>query len=114
MEEDLSANERLKEKLTKENLWIYVLRLLQERPMYGYEIRREIKERFNFTPAAVTSYVVLYKLKKEELVTEEWHKNESGKPDRKYYVITEKGQRAMSEAKKFIKNILDSVFDKTK
>ncbi len=113
MEEELPAVERLKEKLTKENLWIYVLRLLQERSMYGYEIRKAIKERFNFTPAAVTSYVVLYKLKKEGLVTEEWQKNESGKPDRKYYVITEKGQRAMSEAKKIIERILETVFDKT-
>ncbi|MEQ9714561.1 MAG: PadR family transcriptional regulator [Candidatus Asgardarchaeum sp.] len=113
MSEKISAVERLKEKLTKENLWIYVLRLLQERPMYGYELRKKIKEIFNFSSAAVTSYVVLYKLKKEGLVTTEWQKGEDGRPDRKYYVITEKGQIAMREAKKFLNNILNTVFDKT-
>ncbi|MHA1470111.1 MAG: PadR family transcriptional regulator, partial [Candidatus Asgardarchaeia archaeon] len=74
---------------------------------------KKIKEIFNFSSAAVTSYVVLYKLKKEGLVTTEWQKGEDGRPDRKYYVITEKGQIAMREAKKFLNNILNTVFDKT-
>ncbi len=41
------ALNRLMIKLTKENLWIYIVKLLMERPMYGYEIAKEIRERFN-------------------------------------------------------------------
>ena len=36
------AYERLFNKLTKENLWMYVIRLLSEKPMYGKEIAEEI------------------------------------------------------------------------
>ena len=65
--EETKAYKRLTKKLTKENLWIYVLRLLQERPMYGYEIRQKIDTKFGFAPARVSCYVVLYKMKREKL-----------------------------------------------
>ena len=40
------AMNRLVNKLTKEMLWIYILRLLQERPHYGYEIKQLVTDRF--------------------------------------------------------------------
>ena len=42
---------RLKRKLTKEILWIYLLNLLKEREMYAYEIRKELERKFGFKPA---------------------------------------------------------------
>ena len=104
--------ERLTSKLTKENLWIYILRLLQEGPKYGYELREEIKKRFDFMPGKVTSYAVLYSLRREGLVDVQEMKG-SGEVTRKYYVITEKGQSAMKQAKAFIKKLLNHVFDLT-
>ncbi|MHA1238799.1 MAG: PadR family transcriptional regulator [Candidatus Odinarchaeia archaeon] len=109
---EVKAFQRLKKKLTKENLWLYILRLLQEKPRYGYEIKSEIKKRFNFSPATVTGYVILYKMGRDGLVETKWEQNEKGRPDRKYYTITEKGIKAMKMAKEFIQNLMDNVFDK--
>ncbi len=103
------AISRLRTKITKENLWIYILRLLQERPHYGYEIKKEIKERFNFQPAMVSGYAIIYRLVKDGLVEAKEDPNST----RKYYEITPTGQKAMREAKKILLNTLNSVFDLT-
>jgi PadR family transcriptional regulator PadR len=100
---------RLTNKLTKEMLWIYILRLLQERPHYGYEIKELVTKRFNFSPATVSGYAIIYRLVKDGLIQE---MADSGSP-RKYYGITQKGREAMSDAKRFLNETLKSVFDKT-
>jgi len=112
-EKKVKAVQRLKDKLTKENLWLYVLRLLQEGPKYGYELRKQIKERFDFSPGKVTSYTVLYLLRREGLVRVRKGEKEEGKPARKYYEITEKGKEAMKMAKEVISELLSKVFDLT-
>lgn len=109
----IKAVQRLKNKLTKENLWLYVLRLLQEGPKYGYELRKQIKERFDFSPGKVTSYTVLYLLRREGLVRVRKGEKEGGKPARKYYEITEKGREAMRIAKEVVNELLARVFDLT-
>jgi PadR family transcriptional regulator PadR len=103
------AMARLRDKLTKEMLWIYILRLLQERPHYGYEIKELVKRRFQFAPAIVSGYAIIYKMKREGLIEE---KRESDSP-RKYYGITEEGRDAMREAKQFLIKTMDAVFDIT-
>ena len=106
------AFQRLKIKLTNQTLWIYILRLLQDKAMYGYEIRKHIKARFNFEPATITAYVVLYKMRREALVEMRVSKNLNGRPDRKYYHITPKGNQMMEQAKALIEEIYNKVFDK--
>lgn len=109
-EEGLSkAMNRLETKLTKEMLWMYILRLLQERPHYGYEIKQLIQDRFGFSPATVSGYAIIYRLIKDGLIEEQ----QTGDSPRKYYAITDKGGRAMQEAKKFLTNTVSLVFDKT-
>ena len=103
------AMTRLANKLTKEMLWMYILRLLQERPHYGYEIKELITKRFGFSPATVSGYAIIYRLTKDGLI-EEQRKEDS---PRKYYAITEKGSTAMSEAKSFLTKTMDLVFDQT-
>ncbi|RDE13563.1 MAG: PadR family transcriptional regulator [Candidatus Thorarchaeota archaeon] len=103
------AIHRLVSKLTKEMLWMYILRLLQEKPHYGYEIKRLIRERFGFSPATVSGYAIIYRLINDGLIEEQ-------QPDdspRKYYAITEKGSAAMVDAKAFLLRTLSLVFDKT-
>ncbi|RDE11173.1 MAG: PadR family transcriptional regulator [Candidatus Thorarchaeota archaeon] len=100
---------RLVNKLTKEMLWIYILRLLQERPHYGYEIKELVTERFRFSPATVSGYAIIYRLVKDGLIQE---MEESGSP-RKYYGITDKGRKAMVTAKGFLDETIETVFDKT-
>jgi DNA-binding PadR family transcriptional regulator len=107
------AFRRLKKKVSIENLWIYILRLLQEKDMYGYELRKSIKSRFGFEPATVTSYTILYKLEKDGLVSVNVVENAEGRPDRKYYTITELGKKSMADAKELFLEILENVFDQT-
>jgi len=104
--------ERLKSKLTKEVMWLYILRLLLERPMYAYEIKRQIQERFGWEAATVTSYVVFYRLKQEGYVTTEWVESKEGRPNRKYYAITEKGRTLFEEGRKFIEEMVKNLFGK--
>ena len=108
------AFKRLKKKTSIDNLWIYILRLLQEKEMYGYELKETIKTKFGFEPATVTSYTILYKLEKDNLVTSHVLDNPEGRPDRKYYAITSEGKKAMKKAKGLFEEILTRVFDKTK
>ena len=103
------AMTRLVNKMTKEMLWMYILRLLQERPHYGYEIKELITKRFGFSPATVSGYAIIYRLTKDGLI-EEQRKDDS---PRKYYAITGKGRMAMSEAKAFLSKTVDMVFDVT-
>ncbi|RLI04838.1 PadR family transcriptional regulator [Candidatus Bathyarchaeota archaeon] len=97
---------RLVSKLTKENLWIYILTELSRKPLYAYEIAKTLKNKYEIPVATVTTYVVLYKMSREGLITK---KEESSpeKPERKYYVITEKGLNALNEGKKFLHKTLD-------
>jgi DNA-binding PadR family transcriptional regulator len=97
-----SAYRRLTRKITIENLWIYVLSLLRDRPLYGYEVRDRIFERFGFRPGKITCYVVLYKLEKENLISSRRIDEKSRGAPRKYYFITEKGLREIEKAKKFL------------
>ena len=112
--ETSKAFKRLKKKISIDNLWIYILRLLIEKEMYGYELKESIKNRFGFEPATVTSYTILYKLEKDELVTSYVKDNPEGRPDRKYYTITEEGKKAMKEAKGLFEEIFGKVFDVVK
>lgn len=85
------AYERLAEKITKENLWLYVMRLLMDRPMYAYEIRERISEEFGFEPATITVYVVLYGMEREGLLASSKEPSVGKKVARRYYRPTEKG-----------------------
>ncbi len=111
--ESSKAFKRLTKKISIDNLWIYILRLLQEKEMYGYELKESIKNRFGFEPATVTSYTILYKLEKDNLVVSHIKDHPEGRPDRKYYSITQEGQNAMIKAKELFEKIFDKVFDKT-
>ncbi|GAB6946496.1 PadR family transcriptional regulator [Vulcanisaeta sp. JCM 16161] len=98
------ALNRLMTKLTKENLWIYVVKLLMERPMYGYEIAKEIRERFNINITNVGVYVVLYKMERDGLV-ETFVSNGS-----KMYRLRPETVGLWLRARDFISSILRQVF----
>ncbi len=95
--------ERLKEKVEKENLWLFILCILREREHYGYEIRGKIEKTFGFLSGNVTAYKVLYLLENNGYVT----KKEKG--NRSYYFITKNGLEQIKKAKLFIKKIDESI-----
>ncbi|MCS7132320.1 MAG: PadR family transcriptional regulator [Aigarchaeota archaeon] len=103
-----AAYRRLMRKLTIENLWLYVVSLLKEGPLYGYEIREKIEKNFGFKPGKVTCYMVLYKLESEGLISSKYpqKKTESLGPQRKYYVLTAKGEKALEQAKSFLRKLV--------
>ncbi len=91
--------QRLMEMNTKENLWIYILKILSERPAHAYSLRAEIEKTFGFRPGTVTAYRVLYSLKRKGFVTKTSHGR------RKIYTITEKGRKELMEAARFYKKM---------
>jgi len=107
--EQPKAMARLQSKMTKEMLWMYILRLLQERPHYGYEIKELVTNRFGFSPATVSGYAIIYRLTKDGLITSQ----RTDDSPRKYYEITEEGKEAMKKAKRFLSETMERVFDLT-
>ncbi len=99
---DKKAMRRLISRTTKENLWLYVLTLLEERDYFAYELRGVIKERFGVEMASVTAYVLLYKLQRDDLVELSVERKEGRRPTRKYYRITEMGRETLEQARKYL------------
>jgi len=77
------------------SLWL--LLLLSEKPMYGYEIIRELEKRFSgyWKPKAGTIYPALEKLEKSSLLTSRVEFREEA-PDRKHYALTDAGRSELS------------------
>ena len=95
--------ERLQRSNTKENLWIYILSLLKEKEIYGWEIPKLVEKEFNFKPGKITPYRVLYRLEKNGFVKSKI------KERRRIYQITEKGKNELELAKEFYKKILEKL-----
>ena len=74
-------------------LRLYLLKLLDESPRHGYDVIRELEDRFMgmYTPSAGTVYPRLARLETEGLVT---HEVQEG---RKVYRITDAGRAELTE-----------------
>jgi len=95
--------ERLKKSNTTNNLWLYILSLAKEAPIYAYRLQRNVKERFGFHAGKITPYRVLYRLEQEGFV-------KSKLRDRKrFYEITDKGKKELAKAKIFYKRMIKSL-----
>ncbi len=79
------------------SLWL--LLLLSERPMYGYEILRELQKKFSgyWKPKTGTIYPALEKLEAEGAVTSRIEFRDQGL-DRKHYALTKKGQELLDRS----------------
>ena len=75
-----------------------ILKLLDERERYGYEIVKVVNERTNgaFQWKEGTLYPCLHQLEADGLLSSVWREAESGK-QRKYYRVTRKGRAALAE-----------------
>ena len=69
-----------------------VLRLVSERPMYGYEIIKQVNERTDgaFEWKEGTLYPCLHRLEGMGLIKSQWRVSDIGR-QRKYYVLTRRG-----------------------
>jgi len=73
-----------------------LLSLLNEQPMYGYQMVKELERRSQgyFKLAEGTLYPALHRLERQGLLVSRWGRSPSGQ-ERKYYHITEKGRRVL-------------------
>lgn len=98
--EESKALRRLKEKLTKENLWLYIVKELAQEPTYAYKVKVLLREKYNINVATVTVYTVLYRMEKEGLITK------VKSDDKEVYKVTEKGVEQLNKALTFLKNLV--------
>lgn len=87
----------MERELKRGTLEMVLLRLLNDRDMYGYEIVTTLQRRSdgNFEIKDGTLYPVLYRLEKAGFVEPEWQTQERGVP-RKYYRVTTAGRKEVN------------------
>lgn len=91
---------------------VMVLRLLAEKPMYGYQIVKELQARSEgyFQLEQGTLYPALHRMEKDGLVESRWEVIEDG-PSRKYYHITGAGRAELDKSARqwrdFSRNLLN-------
>lgn len=84
--------------LLKGNTNYLLLSLIGNKQMYGYQLIKEIERRsagyFHFGEG--TLYPALHRLEKDGLIRGQWQRSPRGQ-ERRYYHLTEKGQRVLME-----------------
>lgn len=77
-----------------------LLKLLEDKDMYGYEMIEELEKRSKnvFSLKAGTLYPLLHNLEKQELINS-YIENADSSRVRKYYSITSKGKGMLKEKK---------------
>lgn len=87
-------------KVTKENLWIYVMSILLKNPLSGYDIVKRIRGEYGINVTTVAIYVVLYKMERDGLI----ESYVSG--EKKYYRPTKAGIEEFRNAIDFLERLL--------
>jgi PadR family transcriptional regulator, regulatory protein PadR len=73
-----------------------VLALLRGGRRYGFELVRTLSQADGLLVSEGTIYPLLSRLRRDQLVTTSWQESEAG-PPRRYYQLTETGQRALAD-----------------
>jgi len=93
---------RLQRKLTVENLWLYIIKILMEEknPLRAYDIKVKLRERFSIDPPAVTVYTVVYRMGLDGLLSRIKESEEQR------YKLTETGIEAFHKAIVFLEEVV--------
>ena len=104
-------NDKYERQMKKGVLDMLVLRLLRLEAKYGYQIIQEMKEKSEetFLLKDGTLYPILYRLEDDKLVVSKWSEAEGKQVPRKYYEITEAGQKTLDEIEAVWKRISDGI-----
>lgn len=88
---------------------LLLLKLLEEKDMYGYEMIDTLRKRSNnvFELKAGTLYPLLHSLEERSLLTS--YEMEVGGKERKYYGISKEGKRYLKQKKDEWKEYSDAV-----
>lgn len=103
--------EKYERQMKKGVLDMLVLKLLSNEQKYGYQLIQELRELSGeiFCLKEGTLYPILYRLEDEQLVESKWCEPEAKQMPRKYYVITEKGQKALQQINRIWQQITTGV-----
>lgn len=104
---------KISKELLKGSTTTLILSLLNSKPMYGYEIIKELESKSNgiFSFKEGTIYPILHSLEEKELIISYWGEG-TGKRKRKYYKINNQGKEFIQEKKEewyVFKNAVDEV-----
>jgi poly-beta-hydroxybutyrate-responsive repressor len=97
----------------KNYLMAWLLVMLKERDLHGYEIMKALKERFDVITDPGTVYRALRQLEREGYISSWWDPKEQG-PARRVYTLTAAGTNALglwSTALEQYRSNLDAFFD---
>jgi PadR family transcriptional regulator PadR len=87
---------RVRAKIARGSAELAILTLLNQEPLYGFQIAKRIEERtsgaLHFTMASL--YPMLYELEKRHFVKAHWENNQAGR-DRRYYSLTPAGRKEL-------------------
>ncbi len=91
---------RISSKIARGSAELAILALLAEKPLYGFEISKQIEERtegaLRFELASL--YPMLYDLERRGLIDGKWQENSTGR-DRRYYHLTAAGKKTLEPLK---------------
>lgn len=89
---------KINKELLKGSTVILILKMLERKPMYGYEMIKEIEQRSSgiFAFKEGTLYPILHTLEGKKLVESYWDKGGSARK-RKYYKITDEGKLSLKK-----------------
>jgi len=80
-----------------------ILSLVKDKPVYGAEVHRLLKERFNVEVPKPLVYGLLRRMEYFGFVTSKWDV-EGGGPARRVYVITEEGLEYLNSSLEMLRN----------
>ncbi|HTA39285.1 MAG TPA: helix-turn-helix transcriptional regulator [Candidatus Acidoferrales bacterium] len=78
----------------KNYLMAWLLVMLAEHNLHGYEITKELNEKFDLTTDAGTVYRALRQLERDGYISSWWDPKEQG-PARRFYALTDAGDAAL-------------------
>ena len=86
--------DRFYQQLKKGVLEMLVLKLICDRPTYGYNLLQRLKEQSEsrFTLKEGTLYPILYRLEDDGLITAKWSQGEGRTAPKKIYEATDAGR----------------------
>jgi len=96
-----------KERVVKTSLDLIILKLLIEKPRWGYEINMEIRDRFDVYLSAGTLYPLLHLLEERAYVEGLWEA-EKGR-GRRIYKITEQGKEFLLAGQRALEDMVQKV-----
>lgn len=70
-----------------------ILQLINKKSMYGYDLLESLNKWEILSTTEGTMYPLLRRLEKDNLIVSTWKESNPGVPPRKYYNLTDQGER---------------------